>query len=429
MKKLYFILFTVWGCIPITQSSNFQSENGKNLQLLDLSYEPQIKTVRLSPLGVDSRSQLLPAVVQLGSWNLLLQFDDLREQRNNYYARIIHCNQNWTKSNLSDLDFMKEYNEFPINTFEFSLNTHQPYIQYQFRLPAVKLPGNYVVMVYRGTDRNDLILTKRFMVYDQKLSFMREGNLMGPGALASSIQQLNFTINYNKVPIINPLETVNVTVRQNQRWDNLMENIKPSFIRENIHELDYRFFDVKNIFKGINQFRFFDLRSLNYPGRNVLSVDKSQRPYQVFIQPDKSRNGLPYALYDDMNGNFSTDNYDTRNSVAGNYANVHFTLLSPNPIDGDVYLSGAFTNWSFPNEYKMTYDAALKEYHGSALLKQGWYDYQYVVKSSSLPAYYFEGTHFETENEYEILVYYRSFQPQADLLLGYIRVLENAQAR
>ena len=89
MKKLYFLLFILSGCIPIQQSSDFHSENGKTLQLLDLSYEPQIKTVRLSPLGVDSRAQLLPAVVQLGTWNLLLQFDDLRPQRENYYARII----------------------------------------------------------------------------------------------------------------------------------------------------------------------------------------------------------------------------------------------------------------------------------------------------------------------------------------------------
>jgi hypothetical protein len=428
-RTIFFIALILNGCVPIPQSSDIQSENGKTLQLLDLSYEPQIKTVRLSPLGVDSRAQLLPAVVQLGSWNLLLQFDDLREQRENYYARIIHCNKDWTKSTLSDLDYMSEYNEFPINTFEFSLDTHQSYVQYQLRLPGVKLPGNYVVMVYRGTDRNDIILTKRFMVYEQKLSFMREGSLMGPGALASSIQQLNFTINYKKVPLINPLETVNVSVRQNQRWDNLMENIKPSFIRENIQELEYRFFDVNNIFKGINQFRFFDLRSLNYPGRNVLNVDKTKRPYQVFIQLDKSRKGEPYAVYDDMNGNFSTENYDQRNSVAGNYADVHFTLLAPEPINGEVFLSGAFTNWSFANEYKMTYDAIRKEYRGSAFLKQGWYDYQYVVKSSTLPTYYFEGTHFETENEYEILVYYRAFQPNADLLIGYIRVLENPQAR
>lgn len=424
MKKFYIFFVLISSCVPIPQHSDIQSDSGKSLQLSDQSYEPQIKTVRLSA-GIDLQGQLLPAVTQLGVWNLHLQFDDLRPQRDNYYARIIHCNQDWTKSFLSDLDYMPEYNEFPINTFEFSLDTHEPYVQYRLRLPGVKLPGNYVVMVYRNTDRSDIILTRRFMVYDQKVTFMREGRLMGPGALASAIQQLNFTINYKNLELINPLESVHVTVRQNQRWDNLMENIKPSFIRENIHELEYRFFDAHNIFKGWNQFRFFDLRSLNYPGRNVATVNKSQQPFHVFIQPDKSRNGEPYAVYEDMNGNYNTDNYDVRNTVAGNYAYVHFTLFSPEPVKGEVYMSGAFTNWSLSNEHKMTYDAIKKEYRGTAFIKQGWYDYQYVVKSNELPPYYFEGTHFETENNYEIFVYYRAFQPQADLLLGYIRVEEN----
>ncbi|MFZ2906151.1 MAG: DUF5103 domain-containing protein [Cyclobacteriaceae bacterium] len=426
MKKLLFLLLITCGCVPIPTSTNTQSENGKTLRLSDFSYEPQIKTVRilsgLSPQGIQSS-----AVAQLGAWNLLLVFDDLREQRDNYYARIIHCNRDWTKSVLSDLDFMPEYNEFPINTFDFSLDTHQPYVQYRFRLPAVKLPGNYVVMVYRNGDRSDMVLTKRFIVYQQQVSYYREGSLMGPGAMASSIQQLNFTINYKKLELINPLDNVNVYVRQNQRWDNVKENIKPTFIRENIHELEYRFVDVYNFFKGENEFRFFDLRSLNYPGRNVASVNKSQKPFQVYIQPDKSRRNDPYAIYDDMNGDYTTDNYDVRNAVAGNYSNVHFTLSSSEPINGDVYLSGAFTNWSYGDEFKMTYDATAREYHGSAFLKQGWYDYQYVVKSATLPSYYFEGSHFETENEYEVFVYYRAFQPQADLLIGYMRVHENAR--
>jgi hypothetical protein len=288
MKKLFFLMIVVSSCIPVTQSSSNQTDNTKTLQLSDFSYEPQIKTVRLSA-GINSEGDLQPAVTKLGNWNLLLVFDDLRDQRENYYARIIHCNRDWTKSILSDLDFMPEYNEFPINTFEFSLDTHQPYIQYRFNLPAVKLPGNYVLMVYRNSDKNDLVLTRRFIVYDQRVSFSREGKSIGAGSLASSIQQLNFTINYKNVQLINPLENVNVYVRQNQRWDNLMENIKPTFIRENIYELEYRFFDAHNIFKGGNEFRFFDLRSLNYPGRNVETVNKLQLPYQVFIQPYKTR--------------------------------------------------------------------------------------------------------------------------------------------
>jgi hypothetical protein len=73
----------------------------------------------------------------------------------------------------------------------------------------------------------------------------------------------------------------------------------------------------------------------------------------------------------------------------------------------------------------MQYDSVHQEYHSKILLKQGWYDYQYYVKSPPLPPYYFEGSHFETENAYEILVYYRALQPRADLLIGYIRLEKN----
>jgi hypothetical protein len=146
---------------------------------------------------------------------------------------------------------------------------------------------------------------------------------------------------------------------------------------------------------------------------------------EVFIQPDKTRNGLPYAIYQDLNGNFTNDNYDYRNAASGSYASVYFYLQTPSQINGDVYLNGAFADWALTEEFKMSYDSVLKQYEGMAYLKQGWYDYQYVVKSASVPYDYFEGSHFETSNEYEIFVYYRNYQPLADLLVGYVKVESN----
>ena len=73
----------------------------------------------------------------------------------------------------------------------------------------------------------------------------------------------------------------------------------------------------------------------------------------------------------------------------------------------------------------MQYDSAKDEYSARILMKQGWYDYQYLVQSPNVAPYMLEGSHFQTENFYEILVYYRPFQPQADLLIGYIRLEKN----
>jgi len=410
----------VGSCTPLSQSSVNSGSNPKALKLMDIAYEPEIMTVQLHP----GNAPIEPAVTPLGNWDLLLQFDDMRNQRDNYYARIVHCNFDWTKSELQDLDFMSMYNEFPINNAEFSVDTHIPYVHYWFNLPPVKLPGNYVVVVYRGSNKDDIILSRRFMVYTNQVTFTSEGNLLGPGNLASVTQQLNFTINYKDVEILNPMVDVHVNISQNHRWDNVIRDAKPSFVREIEKELEYRFFEESKMFSGGSEFRFFDLRSLNYPGRNVATVTKNVKPFEAYIAKDKSRAIEAYSQYDDLNGAYKIENLDYRDIVFANYVNVNFALASP-PVKGDVFVTGAFTNWNLTAENKMSYDSAQSIYTSRMLLKQGWYDYQYVVRSKELPYYHFEGSHFETENYYEVFVYHKPYQPRADLLIGYIRVEKN----
>jgi hypothetical protein len=412
-----------YGCTPLSQTSGVDGL-GKSLQLRDKAYEPQIKTIKLHPAFNEPQASLLPAVAKLGQANLLLQFDDLKAERETYYARIVHCNYDWSRSMLQDLEFLPDFNEFPLNNFEFSIDTHIPYVHYWFNIPQVKLPGNYVVVVYRGSDKDDIILSRRFMIYDTRIAFSNERNLIGAGNIAKLNQQINFTISYGSQDLINPLETVNVSIRQNQRWDNIATNIKPSFVREIEKQLEYRFFDDSKMFKGGNEFRFFDLRSLNSPGRNVDFVKNNVKPFEVTLVKDKSRQHEAYAQYLDLNGGFINDNYDYRDASYTNYANVNFRLSSPK-INGDVYVTGAFNYWNLGPENKMTYDSLEKQYTTAFLLKQGWYDYQYYVRSKNNPTYYFEGTHFETENKYEIFVYYRAQRPNADLLIGYLNLEKN----
>lgn len=417
------ILAFAWACTPVYQSSTNSNSNPKTLRFQDYAYENQIKTIQLYPKG---RARLHPAVTRLGEWNLRLEFDDLRDHHENYYARVVHCNYDWTKSDLVDLDFISEYNEFPINNFEYSIDTQIPYVHYWFDLPAVKLPGNYVLMLYRDSDKNDMILSRRFMVYDSRVAFTNEDNLVGPGSVAAINQQLNFTVNYKNLNVVNPMQDIRVVIRQNQRWDNLSNDVRPSFIREMEKLLEYRFFEDSKMFKGGNEFRFFDLRSIQYPGRNVQSVNRLTKPPEAFIATDKSRENDAYAQYDDFNGGFFIENLDYRDISFTNYLQVNFSLAS-SPVDGDVYVTGGFNQWNLSPSNQMTYDSIRRVYTSRVLLKQGWYDYQYVVKSSSVPYYYLEGSHFQTENEYEIFVYFRPFQPRADLLVGYLRFAENAR--
>lgn len=419
------LLPVLYACTPVSQSSVNPGSNPKILRLEDRAYEPQIRTIDIHPDFDAPEAFLTPAVTRLGDWNLVLEFDELHNRHDTYYARLIHCNFDWTKSDLMDLDFMTSFNEFPVNQYEYSVDTHIPYIHYRLNLPPVKLPGNYVVAVYRGSDKEDIILTQRFMVYDNRVRVAGENNLVGAGTTARLNQQLNFTVDYKNLDILNPLENLKVSIRQNQRWDNISPDVRPSFVREIEKEVEYRFFDAEKMFKGGNEFRFFDMRSLNHPGRNVARVDRTTRPFQVFVEPDKPRTDEVYGQYPDLNGGFTIENLDYNDIAFTNYANVHFQLRSPAPLPGKVYVTGAFSHWRRDTENRMTYDSTRGVYAAELVLKQGWYDYQYYFEAEDRPPYFLEGSHFETENLYEIFIYYRPFQPRADLLIGYVRLEKN----
>ena len=158
----------------------------KTLLLKDAVYEPQIRTV----VCYGPQQTLPSSVANMTSQNLVLEFDDLQEERNNYYGKLIHCNFDWTKSTLMDLDILRDYNEFPINDYSFSINTHIPYIHYKFPLPSVKIPGNYVVVIYRDGNTKDIVLSRRIMVFDLRTGIAQNENISGLEILGRGTRHL-----------------------------------------------------------------------------------------------------------------------------------------------------------------------------------------------------------------------------------------------
>jgi hypothetical protein len=410
MTKLFFALALLLGATNSVFSQ-------KKLVFSDRVYEEQVRTVLAYPaMGNPAQA----AAVPLQQQNLVLAFDDIQESKNNYYVRLVHCNFNWSKSSLLDLDFLSEYNEFPINDYQLSINTHLPYVHYRFAVPAVKIPGNYLLVVYRDGDREDIIISKRILVYDSRVSLATSQQWAGQGTLAASNQQINFILSYRQQQLLNPYENIHVVIRQNQRWDNARWDIKPSFLREDVQQLEYRFFDQDKQWAAGNEFRFVDFRSLNFPGQNTARLDRGRKPYELYVQPDGSRADQAYAQYRDLNGQFLLENRDMRDAaLSSQYLFVNFSLRTTQLPNASVYVVGAFNQWAREAENKMRYNAATGAYEASVLLKQGLFNYQYWVDSPDASAYLLEGSHFETENVYEILVYYSALQPRADLLMGY----------
>jgi len=386
----------------------------EDLRHEDYIYNSQIKTVRVFPAGEYPEIKNLPSVTALDGSPLQVEFDDLQSDRVNYYAKIISCNYDWSKSNLHDLDFLTVYNEFNINQYEYSSNTLIPYVHYKFFIPEVKIPGNYLLVVYKDGNLDDLAFSKRFMVYSGAVAVTHELNY-GMGSFKATNQQISFSLSYGGVDIPNPLGTVNVVIRQNQRWDNLQKGIKPSFIREANKVLEYRFFNSDNGFKGGNEFRFVDFTSLNYPGQNTGKLERQKSDIRLWVAIDAPRSGQRYAQYRDIDGGYIILNKDAGDGEStSNYLNVNFTLQSAHKYESDIYVIGAFNNWNFGDENKMEFSDGF--YQCEILMKQGFYNYLYAQADKSGDM---EGSFFETENQYEIFVYNKSIYPSADLLVGY----------
>jgi len=251
-----------------------------------------------------------------------------------------------------------------------------------------------------------------------------------PGIVAGGVdaryayQQLDFRISYGAVQLLNPAQEVRVVLRQNFRWDNAHYNLRPTFVRDAERVLEYQYFNYENAFPGLSEYRYFDARSFQSVGLGVGRLQRQSNPVQLDLLPETTRNGQAYNQFYDANGQRVFENRDYgQGAVNGDYALVTFNLNAPQPAPGPVYIFGALSDWQLKDEYRLRYDSLQQRYTGRALLKQGYYNYSYAVapKAAGVPPdeIYFEGTHQETENQYDLLVYYRPPGTRTDLLIAY----------
>ena len=72
----------------------------------------------------------------------------------------------------------------------------------------------------------------------------------------------------------------------------------------------------------------------------------------------------------------------------------------------------------------MKYDKETGLYEANIYLKQGYYNYEYVLLKNDGHAIssFIEGTHFETINDYTIYIYHRKSGENYDQLIGVKRI-------
>ncbi|WP_051049929.1 type IX secretion system plug protein [Nafulsella turpanensis] len=387
----------------------------------DKTYIPTIHSAQIYPYTRQEAASLAPAVISLDQEpRLLLTFDDLQPDTEQYQVRIIHCNWSWEPSRLTSLQYLFSFNEFPVTEYEFSQNTFIPYVHYQFLVPKVKIPGNYVLAVYRNNNPEEVVLTRRFMVYTNQVGIEYATVLPSGSVARRENQQIDFSLNYSNLANVNdPSNQFKVVIRQNRHWENAKFGFTPSSIEPGFGEIEYHLFDQSNQFKGGNEYRFFDLRTVRARGQNVGEVLRDSTGIHAYLVPNESRAGEAYSQIRDLNGWFHLTNLEyPEPPVSSEYVNVHFFLEAEAPLSSPVYVAGGLTNYNEAPPYRMRYDAEAGGYLADLLLKQGWYNYMFLLGNDE-QKYALEGSFAETENLYEIIVYYRPPGEIYDTIVGY----------
>jgi len=417
MRYLFLILFSL-----TLFTANAQNQD---VRLEDFIYTEDIKTVLLYP-GIDDPENptrlLTPPIIPIQSGTpMVLEFDDMTTSMTSLRAKIIHCNADWTKSNLNDIEFTYEYNDYPIITYEQSFSTKVPYTHYRFEVPKLKLSGNYVIVVSTDRGRRTL-LSRRFMIYDTKVGITAQARFSQGIQQQFSDQQIDFSIDYKGYNLISPQQDLKVILRKNFRFDQTRSGFKPTNVRPFDQILEYTFFDLENTFPGGNEFRYFDSRTLSGRGYGVYEIERGADNTRLAITPDRSRADNGYLQIEDFNGQYIIDQKESgRGSVEADYTPVLFTLRMPEDPDMTYYVNGAFNLWQLNDRNRMDYNPDSKTYQIEITLKQGVINYDYVaVKAGQKPdESYVEGNYAATENDYDILIYHRPPTSRSDLLIGY----------
>ncbi len=405
-------------------SSSILLHAQKKLVYENETYESTIKTVQLYPNGNSVQSVLDPPVIQMNSRRpLVLEFDDLREDADYFFVKLIHCNANWEQSKLKPTMYLKSFNRYEIEDFEFSSEAKINYVHYRFTVPQVTHSGNYLLVVYRDRDEDDIILSRQFMIYENQVGV--GGTIQRSTSVSDRLrnQRIEVNVNYNGIRSINPNQDFTVISRQNQRPDRIKQ-LKTTFINESDQLLRYQNLGSENDYAGGNEFRSFDISTINFSGRNIEEVGFTDNLPFARVRLDREANPVYFQSLD-INGNFFNNDSEGRSSdITSEYVDVHLTLDYPE-LNDPIYVLGAFNGWKKNADSQMKYDLIEKKYTNTIKLKQGWYDYTYAlgIENTSL----IDKSFFETENQYEVFVYFRAMGARGDKLVGYQRVNYNSR--
>ena len=381
-----------------------------------LSYSQDIKSIQLRALG----DNVYTAIVPLGTV-LELSFDDLEADGKDYQYKIEHMTHDWKKSRLLSSQFIDGFDENTIINVTNSFNTLQSYTHYEVRIPnantIITKSGNYLLSVLDDDD-DEIVFTRKFVLYESAATVGIQASRSRNATTLNTQQTIEFSVNYPNLRINNPQQEINVVLLKNENWNETITDLQPTFFKPN--QLKYTYSNKSNFWGG-NEYLNFDSKFLRNKSINIVKIEKVD-VFQHYVYPYTYDPYLTYRYNPDINGQFvfrTLEGNDARTEA--DYARMHFTLEAEEPFnDKKVHVYGAFNNFEIDDETELTYNFDDSTYRGSVLMKQGFYNYTFatVDEFGNVDTNEINGSFFQTENQYTVIVYFKPFGSLYDRVIG-----------
>jgi len=376
-----------------------------------------IKTISFK--GSNTSEPQLP-IVKLGEY-LTMEFDALNGNEDDYYYKIEHFNFDWTPSALMRSEFLEGFDNQRIRQYENSYNTYQIYSHYTLTIPndftkAIKVSGNYMLSIYNSND--ELLFSRKFMVYEDKTSVGVSVKRSRDIQFIEEKQRVEIVITPNNLQLNNPKQTVNVVILKNNNLHNSISNLKPQYTIGS--QLIYKY-DKETSFWGGNEYFFFENKDVRASNTGIQFIDLKNL-YHNYLYTNVPRYNRPYTYNPDINGNYVILNIDSEDpNIEADYVWVHFSLEAKDYLLGkNIHVYGNFNNYLIDESTKLEYDDAHNVFKKAILLKQGFYNYKFVVANNdgSIDEGFISGNFYQTENNYKVLVYYKALGSRYDQIIG-----------
>lgn len=372
-----------------------------------------LRTLRMT---VDGDASRFPVLKLNSNEKLEVSFDDLTHEYQRYTYKIEHCDvEGNPTTELFESDYVRTIDDqVVITNYEPSENTTVQYTHYAFSIPNTNMrpliSGNYRLTVSTENEEDEevVVLQTYFAVVDTKVGIYPSATTNTEVDWNGTHQQIELKVDCSNLVVRDAQSEIKTLVMQNRRFDNMAKDVP--FTAQNGNVLLWEH-SRGLIFDAGNEYRKMEILSTRYPGMHGESVRWLAPYYHYTLQTDYPRRNY---LYDEDRNGQSVVRYEGAGDAdtQADYVMTHFVLDTPQLPEGkEVYVSGQWTSLGLAPQYKMHFNHADACYEANILMKCGYYNYLYLCADKSNPqvgsTMPIEGNYFQTENEYDILVYYR----------------------